>query len=452
MDSLHFTDLWRLFYPLDSEYTFYSTPHKVFTRIDYIFGTDTVIPLISETEIHEIAISDHAPVSISVNDMISKSNPQLWRFPSYLHNNADFQVYMDKAWREFATANSSHADNSNLYWDAGKAYLGGRVISYAASCKKHTLSSYKTASSSFKQAQLALSAQDSPENRGIWRKAKNYFDTWADILELTKWALADAKLYNVSNKSSKLLARLCKGPYKPTHITTLRDPSGTIKKTPQEVSSIIQSFYSSLYATDPIDHSLAHKFLDKFKLPSITPSQLETLNEPISTTEISTAINQLALGKALGPNGFSGEFYKTLHKTFEPILLNVYNYIWKGGLYLPSGNQAIIKLILKKGKDPLDPGSYRPISLLNLDVKFFSKIITTRLANIIPSLIHPAQSGFVKGRTAKHPQDTAGVRSCDKIPGWGFCYYHSGRGESFWQRQLRLALFSPVKAGPHGSI
>lgn len=40
------------------------------------------------------------------------------------------------------------------------------------------------------------------------------------------------------------------------------------------------------------------------------------------------------------------------------------------------------------------------MSLLNLDVKILSKIIATRLADIIPSLIHPAQSGFVKGRTA----------------------------------------------------
>lgn len=71
-----------------------------------------------------------------------------------------------------------------------------------------------------------------------------------------------------------------------------------------------------------------------------------------------------------------------------------------GGPYLPTGNQAIIKLLSEKGKDPLEPGSYRPISLLNLDVKILSKIVATRLANIIPFLIHPTQSGFVNGRTA----------------------------------------------------
>lgn len=70
------------------------------------------------------------------------------------------------------------------------------------------------------------------------------------------------------------------------------------------------------------------------------------------------------------------------------------------GSYIPTGHQAIIKLLLKRGKDSLEPGSYRPISLLNLVVKILSTIVATRLADIFPSIIHPAESGFVKGITA----------------------------------------------------
>lgn len=70
-----------------------------------------------------------------------------------------------------------------------------------------------------------------------------------------------------------------------------------------------------------------------------------------------------------------------------------------GGPYLPTGFQAYSKLIAKKGKNPTNPAFYRPISLIYLDSKILPKIIASRLADILPHIIHPVQAGFVKGRS-----------------------------------------------------
>lgn len=51
-------------------------------------------------------------------------------------------------------------------------------------------------------------------------------------------------------------------------------------------------------------------------------------------------------------------------------------------------NEAIIVIIPKPGKDPLQSDSYRPISLLNTDVKLLARILATRLEKAIPRLIH----------------------------------------------------------------
>lgn len=58
-------------------------------------------------------------------------------------------------------------------------------------------------------------------------------------------------------------------------------------------------------------------------------------------------------------------------------------------------NRANIVLILKSGKDPLDLGSYRPISLLQSDIKILAKVFAIRLNGVISSIIHSDQSGFM---------------------------------------------------------
>ncbi len=66
----------------------------------------------------------------------------------------------------------------------------------------------------------------------------------------------------------------------------------------------------------------------------------------------------------------------------------------------PHANNKKISLLLKKGKDPLDCSSYRPISLIPCDLKIYAKVFASRLEKVIHSLIKEDQTGFIKGRNA----------------------------------------------------
>lgn len=66
------------------------------------------------------------------------------------------------------------------------------------------------------------------------------------------------------------------------------------------------------------------------------------------------------------------------------------------------GSQATISLIHKKGKDPLETASYRPVSLLNVDTKILAKVLTTRLEHVLPTIIQEDQTGFIKNRQMTH--------------------------------------------------
>lgn len=74
--------------------------------------------------------------------------------------------------------------------------------------------------------------------------------------------------------------------------------------------------------------------------------------------------------------------------------------MWERRKYFPTGKEAYIKVLSKQGRDPLLITSYRPLSLINLDVKILKKILADRLAKILPEKIHPAQVRFTKGRSA----------------------------------------------------
>ena len=81
------------------------------------------------------------------------------------------------------------------------------------------------------------------------------------------------------------------------------------------------------------------------------------------------------------------------------LLVDSLNYAYSHGELSITQKQAIITLIEKKDKDRRLIKNWRPISLLNVDVKIGSKAIAKRLEKVLPHIIHYDQNAFVKGRT-----------------------------------------------------
>ena len=60
---------------------------------------------------------------------------------------------------------------------------------------------------------------------------------------------------------------------------------------------------------------------------------------------------------------------------------------------------SVTRLIFKKHSDRKSLKNWRPISLLNVDYKIISKVITSRLANVIEFIVHSDQTCSVPGRS-----------------------------------------------------
>ena len=67
-------------------------------------------------------------------------------------------------------------------------------------------------------------------------------------------------------------------------------------------------------------------------------------------------------------------------------------------MFSTSQRQAVIRLIDKKDKDKCFIKNWRPISLLNVDMKIISKAFSSRLKKILPSIISSEQTAYVNKR------------------------------------------------------
>ena len=102
--------------------------------------------------------------------------------------------------------------------------------------------------------------------------------------------------------------------------------------------------------------------------------------------------------KAPGEDGFTAEFYNYFFELLGNDLIASFNEAQVKGELSISQRRGVITLIPKEDGSLLDLSNRRPIRLLNVDYKIAAKAITKRLELVLPDLIHPDQTGFVKGR------------------------------------------------------
>jgi hypothetical protein len=141
-------------------------------------------------------------------------------------------------------------------------------------------------------------------------------------------------------------------------------------------------------------------FLDeniRNNIPQISTEDNKRLTSMFTENEVNEAIFQMKHNKAPGPNEIPAWFYQIFLETINEDLMALFKEFHEDKLPLFSLNSRIITL-LPKQKDVTHIRQYRPIYLLNISFKIFTKVVVNRLTGTTDKIIDPSQTTFMSGR------------------------------------------------------
>ena len=110
IDQLDLIDIYRTFHPKTADYTFFSSAHGTFSKIDYILGHKSSLSKFKKIEIISSTFSDHNAMRLEMNYRGKNvKNTNTWRLNNTLLNNQEITEEIKDGTKKYLETN----DNEN---------------------------------------------------------------------------------------------------------------------------------------------------------------------------------------------------------------------------------------------------------------------------------------------------------------------------------------------------
>lgn len=129
----------------------------------------------------------------------------------------------------------------------------------------------------------------------------------------------------------------------------------------------------------------------------ISQDQNNQITNMPSMDELKEVVFSMNPNSAAWPNGMNEYFYQKCWHIIKNDLMGVMQALFNGQMIPKYFSHSCI-VLLPKVNNPNKMTEFRTISLSNFTSKIISKLVSNRLSPILPNLISPNQSRFVKGR------------------------------------------------------
>jgi len=373
------------------------------STIDLTFMT-TSLARRAKTSLGEYWSSDHLPVLIDVGVDIPLSTPTVcrWRFNNSAWNDWNQSVKSSLATYEFDKLRGApllfHKFMSSLE-EANNKYFKAKPRNspverpkpwWTPECRKAT-KDVRRAYDCWRTTRLgsdktALNRLEAIKKKTILRAKRA---SWNERVE---------KLEDSKNVASfwRDVNGMMNGP-RETVIPLFIDADGNQVSEPEEQAAMLLDEYCPepprVEESDAYEEELMAEVEE-----AVEDHDRTGLNVPFTGTELETALRHLP-NKAMGPDNIHNKMLSKLDPSNRASLLKLMNEMYLSGFVPEVWKSAIVIPILKPGKRPNSPSSFRPISLTSCLAKVMERMINNRLRWFLDkrAIIPAFQTGFTPG-------------------------------------------------------
>ena len=408
IEKMHLIDAYRNVNPFEKTFTWRKTcrrPKKGWSnsarRIDYILVSESFNPYINKCFIDNPGFSDHRAVILELEFSSFNFGPGLFKLNTSLLLDKNYCKLVNE--EIISTITEYKGLNPQLVWEMVK--INVREVSqqysrYQARERKLLNSNYELELNKL-ESMLAISPDDVELNMKV-DEMKTKIET-EDLYKAKGAQIRSGKQYiEEGERNTKFFLNLEKFRSNSNTITKLTcndEVTCDERKILEEIKNKFKARYNNRSLGYETVSDLIDEYVKDLSLPKLNIEQQQQNDEIITEKEIAEAVKLMNNNSAPGSDGLPAEFYKVFWSRIKSPLMASYNDSFISHL-LPDSQRLGVISLLHKGKDlPADNlDNWRPISLLNVDLKIISKVLSLRMDRVIDGIIGSQQVGFMKGR------------------------------------------------------
>ena len=362
---------------------------------------------------------DHAAVSLHLSPPSQPHlGPGAWTLPTYLLAVPEYVDTITRLLDEMC-AHPAAGESPTQFWDRMKASVKAKSRLFCAERRQSRGQERRgLLSSVYYRKQAYLQHPTSVQHAQAFQAAVQSLQQHDQQQVTDRGPTLDALWENYGEQGTMWFHRLGREPSSNQPLRSVRDPSGQPAAQldswagVDKAGDLLADFFdgslpSGLFHPAPVSTAaqdlLLHS-IDKTLGVSAQASCLGSQPDGSLTEEcVKAALATAPKGKRPGCDGLPYEFYSQFWSILSGPMVAAFNEAFSSPTATPElseGSRTGLIVLLHKGGDKAadDPDSYRPITLLNCDLKLVAKVMVLRLGGPLDEVIDGTQSAFVPGR------------------------------------------------------